>query len=146
MSYAHVAHDCVIGDEVILANSVHLGGHVKVGDYVNIGGVTGVHQFVSVGMHAFVGGGSRVERDIPPFVKAAGNPIRVYGANSVGLRRRGYASPKRAMVKRMVHLLYRADLNVSQVVEHLKNGNEFEDPERTILVEFLETTVRGITK
>ena len=146
MAYAHVAHDCTVGDEVVLANSVHLGGHVKIDDCANIGGVTGVHQFVSVGKHAFVGGGSRVERDIPPFVKVAGSPTRAYGLNSVGLERHGFPPSKRAMIKSMVNLLYRSGLNVSQVVEHLKNGSEFEDPERRILVEFLEKAVRGITK
>jgi UDP-N-acetylglucosamine acyltransferase len=146
MAYAHVAHDCVIGDEVILANSVNLGGHVKIGDFANIGGVTPVHQFVSVGQYAFVGGGSRVERDIPPFVKAAGSPTRVYGVNSVGLERRGFAPARRAMIKKMVNLLYRSGLNVSQVIEQLKNSGEFEDPERSMLVEFLEAAVRGITR
>ena len=145
MAYAHIAHDCVVGDEVILANSVHLGGHVKLDDYVSIGGVTGVQQFVSIGKYAFVGGGSRIVRDIPPFVKAAGNPSRVYGVNSVGLERRGFSTARRAMIKRMYILLYRSDFNVSQTLEHLRNG-DFEDPERKILVDFLETTKRGITK
>lgn len=146
MSYAHVAHDCTIGDEVILANSVNLGGHVRIDDYANIGGVTPVHQFVSVGKYAFVGGGSRVEKDIPPFVKAAGSPTRVYGINSVGLERRGFSPAKRAMIKRMFNVLYRSDLNVSQAVERLKNSRDLEDPERAILVAFLEAAQRGITR
>lgn len=146
MAYAHVAHDCTIGDEVILANSVNLGGHAKVGDYANIGGVTPVHQFVSVGKYAFVGGGSRVEKDVPPFVKAAGSPTRAYGINSIGLERRGFSASKRAMIKKMFHVLYRSGLNVSQAVERIKNGSEFEDPERAIFVTFLETSVRGITR
>jgi UDP-N-acetylglucosamine acyltransferase len=145
MAYAHVAHDCTVGDEVIMANSVNLAGHVKVDDYANIGGVTPVHQFVSIGKYAFVGGGSRIERDIPPFVKAAGSPTRVYGINSLGLERRGFSAEKRAMIKRMFNLLYRSRLNVSQVVEELRNG-EFEDPERKTLVDFLQAAERGITK
>jgi UDP-N-acetylglucosamine acyltransferase len=145
MAYAHIAHDCVVGDEVILANSVNLAGHVKIDDFANVGGVTPVHQFVSIGKYAFIGGGSRIERDIPPFVKAAGSPTRVYGVNSVGLERRGFTAERRAMIKRMIHLLYRSDLNVTQVLEQLKNGN-FEDPDRQTLVEFLEASERGINK
>jgi UDP-N-acetylglucosamine acyltransferase len=145
MAYAHIAHDCIVGDEVILANSVNLAGHVKVDDFANIGGVTPVHQFVSIGKYAFIGGGSRIEKDIPPFVKAAGSPARVYGLNSLGLERRGFSPERRAMIKKMFNLLYRSDLNVSQVLEQLKNG-DFEDPDRQVLVDFLEAAERGINK
>jgi len=145
MAYVHVAHNCRLGDSVILANAVNLAGHVLVDDYAIIGGMTPVHQFVRIGKHAFIGGGSRIERDIPPFVKVAGNPPRVYGINSVGLERRGFSPEKRMMVKKMFKVLYRSNLNVSQVLEQLKNG-EFEDPERSIFVRFLEATERGITK
>lgn len=145
MAYAHIAHDCVLGDDVILANSVNLAGYVTVEDHAIIGGVTPVHQFARVGQHAFVGGGSRIERDIPPFIKAAGNPTRVYGVNTVGLERRGFSAERRAMIKGMFNVLYRRDLNVTQVLEQLKNG-DFQDPDRQILVDFLETSERGITK
>jgi len=145
MAYVHVAHDCVLGDDVILANSVNLAGYVMVDDYAILGGVTPVHQFVRIGKHAFVGGGSRVERDIPPFIKAAGNPSRVYGINTVGLERRGFSPERRAMIKGMFNVLYRNDLNVSQVLEELKNDT-FQDPERKVFVDFLETCERGITK
>jgi UDP-N-acetylglucosamine acyltransferase len=145
MAYAHVAHDCIIGDHVILANSVNLAGFVTMDHFSIIGGVTPVHQFVRVGTHAFVGGGSRIERDIPPFIKAAGNPTRVYGINNLGLERRGFSPERRAMIKSMFNILYRNDLNVSQVLDQLKNGH-FEDPERQIFVDFLEASERGITK
>lgn len=145
MAYAHIAHDCHLGDSVILANAVNLAGFVTLHDYAIIGGVTPVHQFVRIGAHAFVGGASRVERDIPPFIKAAGNPTRVYGINNVGLERRGFSAERRAMIKGMFNILYRNDLNVTQVLEQLKNGH-FEDPERQILVDFLESCERGITK
>ena len=145
MAYAHVAHDCVLGDEVIIANAVNMGGHVHVEDYASIGGVSAVHQFVSIGQHAFIGGGSRLTRDIPPFVMAAGNPCRVYGVNSVGLERRGFSAARRGMIKRMYTLLYRQGLNVSQVIEQLEHG-DFEDPDRSILVDFLVAAGRGITK
>jgi UDP-N-acetylglucosamine acyltransferase len=145
MAYVHVAHDCAIGDEVILANSVNLAGYVSVDDCATIGGITPVHQFVKIGKHAFIGGASRIERDVPPFVKVAGNPPRVYGINSIGLERRGFTPERRAMIKAMFNVLYRNDLNVSQVLEQLKNGT-FQDPERQILVDFLEASERGITK
>ncbi len=145
MAYAHVAHNCIIGDEVILANSVNLAGHVFIDDYAIIGGVTPVHQFVRIGKHAFVGGGSRIERDIPPYIKVAGNPPRVYGINIVGLERRGYTPERCSMIKRMFKVLYRSNLNVAQSLKILKDG-EFKDPDRRIFVDFLEASERGITK
>jgi UDP-N-acetylglucosamine acyltransferase len=145
MAYSHVAHNSVLRDHVVLANSVNLAGHVTIDDYAIIGGVTPVHQFVRVGCHSFVGGGSRIERDIPPFIKAAGSPTRVYGINSIGLERRGFSLERRALIKKMFNVLYRQELNVSQVLERLKNG-EFQDPDRQLLVDFLESSERGITK
>ncbi len=145
MAYVHVAHNCVLGNEVILANSVNLAGHVFIDDYAIIGGVTPVHQFVRIGKYAFIGGGSRIERDIPPFIKVAGNPPRVFGINGVGLERRGFSPDKCSMIKRMFKVVYRSNLNVSQSLQRLKDG-EFEDPERRIFVEFLEASERGITK
>jgi UDP-N-acetylglucosamine acyltransferase len=145
MAYVHVAHNCILGNEVTLANSVNLAGHVTLDDCSTIGGVTPVHQYVRMGKYAFVGGGSRIERDIPPFIKAAGNPARVYGVNSIGLERRGFSHEKRVMIRNIFKILYRSDLNVSQVLELLRNG-DFHDPERQIMVEFLESSERGITK
>lgn len=145
MAYSHVAHDCRIGDHVILSNSVNLGGFVVMDDFSIVGGVAPVHQYVKIGKHAFVGGGSRVERDIPPFIKAAGSPTRAYGINSVGLERRGFTLERRAMIKDIFNLLYRSNLNVTQVLERLRNGS-FVDPERQIFVDFLEASQRGITK
>lgn len=145
MAYAHVAHNCHIGNEVILANSVNLAGHVVVDDFAILGGVTPVHQFVHIGRYAFVGGGSRVEQDVPPFLKVAGSPVRVYGINSIGLERRGFSAERRAGVKKLFKLLYRSDLNVSQVLEHLGNGYSG-DPDADLLAEFLRRSERGITK
>jgi acyl-ACP--UDP-N-acetylglucosamine O-acyltransferase len=92
MAYSHVAHDCLLGDHVIIANSVNMGGHCDLGDWVIVGGITAIHQFVQVGAHAFVGGSSAVRKDVPPFVKAAGDPLRLFGLNSVGLQRRGFTT------------------------------------------------------
>lgn len=145
MAYAHVAHNCVIGNEVILANSVNLAGHVEVDDFATLGGVTPVHQFVHIGRYAFVGGGSRLEQDVPPFLKVAGSPPRVYGVNSIGLERRGFSAERRAGVKKLYKLLYRSNLNVSQVIDHLGNGYAG-DPDADTLSQFLRRSKRGITK
>jgi len=130
---------------VILANSVNLAGHVFVDDFAIVGGVTPVHQFVRIGRYAFVGGGSRVERDVPPFMRIAGSPPMVYGINSVGLERRGFDSDRRMRVKKLYKLLYRSDLNVSQVQERLNNG-EYRHEDAATLAEFLSESQRGITK
>ncbi len=143
MAYSHVAHNCVLGDYVILANSVNLAGHVLVDDHAIIGGVTPVHQFVRIGKHAFIGGGSRVERDVPPFIKIAGNPPAVYGVNSVGLARRGFSEERRTTIKKIHKLIYRRGLNTSQVIEALENG-EFSGPDADEMLEFLKTSERGI--
>lgn len=145
MAYAHVAHNCSIGNEVILANAVNLAGHVEVHDYATLGGLTPVHQFVHIGTYAFVGGGSRVEQDVPPFLKVAGSPPRVYGINSIGLERRGFSAERRAALKQLYKLLYRSNLNVTQVVEHLGNGYAG-DPDADTLATFLRRSKRGITK
>ena len=145
MAYAHVAHNCVVGNEVILANSVTLAGHVFVDDYAIMGGMTPVHQFVRIGRYAFVGGGSRIERDVPPFMKVAGSPPIVYGINSVGLERRGFDGDRRARIKQLYKLLYRSDLNVSQVCGRLNNG-DYRHEDAATLAEFLGESMRGITK
>ncbi len=145
MAYSHVAHNCVIGDEVILANSVNLAGHVTVDDYAIVGGLTPVHQFVRIGKFAFVGGGSRVERDVPPCVKVAGSPPVVYGINSVGLQRRGFSQERRTLIKQIYKLIYRSDLNVTQVIERL-DSDEFAGPDAEMFKSFLQASERGITK
>jgi UDP-N-acetylglucosamine acyltransferase len=145
MAYVHVAHNCHIGDEVILSNAVNLAGHVVIGDFATIGGMTPVHQFVRIGKYAFVGGATRLNQDVPPFMKVAGDPARAVGANSIGLERRGFSAERRAVVKKLFKLLYRSELNVSQVLEHLGNGYAG-DPDADTLSEFLESCERGITK
>src|SRR5437764_334302 len=104
---------------VILANAVNLGGHVRVDDYAIIGGMTPVHQFVTIGCHAFVGGASRVPQDVPPYVKAAGNPLRACGLNSIGMDRRGIPAEVRLEVKRAYRILYRSQLNVAQALSRI---------------------------
>ena len=145
MAYVHVAHNCIIGDNIILANSVNLAGHVIVQDNAIIGGVVPVHQFVTIGSHSFIGGGSRIPKDIPPFVKVAGNPPRIGGINSVGLRRRGFTVEQLVQIKKAYRYLYRSELNVAQAIEKIQS--ELPDtPEIRILIEFIHNSRRGITK
>jgi UDP-N-acetylglucosamine acyltransferase len=145
MAYVHVAHNCAIGNEVILANAVNLAGHVLIDDFVTVGGLTPVHQFVRIGKYAFIGGGSRIERDIPPYMKVAGSPPQVYGLNSIGLERRGFSAESRAHIKRIYKLLYRSDMNVSQVLETL-DGDDWDSAEAAEMAEFLRHCERGVTK
>ncbi len=145
MAYVHVAHNCIIGNNVVLANSVNLAGHVTIYDYAIIGGVTPVHQFVSIGAHSIIGGGSRIPKDVPPFIKVAGNPPRVGGMNSVGLKRRNFTVEQRLLIKKAYCLLYRSDLNVTQAVERIEKDLE-QTPEIKMLVEFIHNSKRGITK
>ena len=145
MAYVHVAHNCIIGDNVILANSVNLAGHVIVQDYAIRGGVVPVHQFVTIGSHSFIGGGSRVPKDILPYVKVAGNPPRVGGINSVGLKRRGFTTEQIVQIKRAYRYIYRSGLNVTQALEKIER--ELSDtPEIKTLIEFIHNSRRGITK
>ncbi len=145
MAYVHVAHDCVVHDHVILANSVNLAGHVEVEEFAIIGGVTPVHQFVRIGRYSIVGGGFRVSKDIPPYMKAAGNPLRIVGLNSLGLERHRFGSAVCRELKEAFRTLYRAGLNVSQAAEKLRG--EFPDSvEIGHLLEFIAASDRGIVR
>lgn len=145
MAYVHVAHNCLLGDHVILANSVNLAGHVIIQDYAIIGGVVPVHQFVTVGAHSFIGGGSRIPKDIPPFVKVAGNPPKIGGINAVGLQRRGFTSEQISQIKQAYKYLYRSGLNVTQALELIEKELP-RTPEVMMFVDFINESRRGITK
>ncbi len=108
MAYVHIAHDCVVGDQTILANNATLAGHVHLGDWVIVGGLTGIHQFVKIGAHAMVGFASAVSQDVPPFMMVDGNPLAVRGFNAEGLRRRGFGAERIGAVKQMHRALYRS--------------------------------------
>ena len=144
MAYVHVAHDCVIGDRVILANAVQMGGHVIIEDWAIVGGMTAIHQFARIGRHAMVGGDSAVRKDVPPYVKASGNPVRVIGLNSVGLRRRGLPLEVQHAIRRAHRELFQSKLNVSQALEAIRSGGEL-IPEVEHLVSFVEQSQRGIS-
>lgn len=143
MAYSHVAHDCTLEDDVILANCVQLGGHVHVEPAATIGGSSAVHQFVRIGTYAFVGGGSRVVQDVPPYTRAAGNPLKLYGINSAGLARAGVDSQTLFRLKRAWRLLFNSKLNLSRAIECVRA--EYGDmPEVERLIRFVEQSRRGI--
>jgi UDP-N-acetylglucosamine acyltransferase len=145
MAYAHVAHNCVLGDHVILANSANLAGHVTIEDYAIVGGVTPVHQFVRIGRHAMIGGGSRVPQDVLPYVRAAGNPIRVVGLNTVGLERRGFSPEVRRDLKQAYHLFFRSGLTAEEAVLRMR-AELPASPELTHLIEFIGKSERGFSR
>ncbi len=143
MAYVHVAHDCVLGDHVIISNAVNMGGHVVIEDWASVGGLTAIHQFVRIGCHAFVGGASRVQKDVPPYVKAAGSPIGLYGLNSVGLQRRGFSPELRRELKRAYRLIFHSSLNVSQALEQARAELDLY-PEVQHMIDFIEASERGV--
>ncbi|MFC1566583.1 acyl-ACP--UDP-N-acetylglucosamine O-acyltransferase [bacterium] len=145
MAYVHVAHDCVLGNEAILANAVTLAGHVVVEDKAIIGGLTPVHQFVRIGTMAIVGGGSRVSKDIPPYCKAAGTPIRMFGLNTVGLQRNDFPQTTRNSLKNAYKTVFRSKLNTTQAVKQLEKNTDISD-EVKYFITFIKESERGICK
>ncbi|MHB2152888.1 acyl-ACP--UDP-N-acetylglucosamine O-acyltransferase [Calditrichota bacterium GD2] len=145
MAYSHIAHDCQIGNFCTIANSVNMAGHVIIGDYVGIGGLTAIHQFVHIGDHAFIGGGLRVSQDIPPFILAAGEPIRFAGLNAVGLRRRGFSREQLDLMKKAYHIVYRENLRLKDAIERIEQSLELTAEVKKI-VEFLKNSERGIIR
>ncbi len=143
MSYVHVAHDCAIGNDVIIANAVQMAGHVTVEDRAIISGLIGIHQFVRIGTFAFVGGGSRVNQDVPPYTKAVGNPVHLYGLNSVGLQRAGFAPEVKLALKRAYRLLFNSDLTVSQGIARARSELP-SVPEIEHFLRFIEGSQRGV--
>jgi len=143
MAYAHVAHDCVIGNNVILANAVNLAGHIAIDDYASIGGMTPVHQFVHIGRNVFIGGGFRVSKDVPPFILAGNEPLRYTGLNSVGLRRRNFQPEVINALKKTYRIIFRSGLNVSQALERISLELEMIDEVKSV-VDFIKNSQRGI--
>ena len=145
MSYAHVAHDCIIGDDVILANSVNLAGHVEIGDSAILGGVVPVHQFVKIGAHSMIGGGYRVQQDICPFSLVGGYPLKVVGTNSIGLKRRGFEKEVVKNIEKTFKILFFSNLNTTQAAEKIKSelGST---PEIEEILGFINLSNRGIVK
>ncbi|GIZ15410.1 acyl-ACP--UDP-N-acetylglucosamine O-acyltransferase [Capnocytophaga catalasegens] len=145
MAYCHIAHDCIVGDGCIFSNGTTLAGHVSVGNSVVMAGMTAVHQFCSIGNYAFVTGGSLVRKDVPPYVKAAREPLSYVGINSVGLRRRGFSSEKIREIQNIYRILFQKNLNNSQALEYIEAELEA-TPERDEIVQFVRDSQRGIMK
>lgn len=144
MAYAHVAHDCMIGSHVVISNAVTMGGHVSIDDWAVVGGVTAIHQFVRVGCHAFVGGKAAVRKDVPPYVRAAGNPVRLVRLNTVGLKRRGFSESVMTELRRAYRLFFQSKLNVSQALE--RASIELSPiPEVQRFLAFIARSERGVT-
>jgi UDP-N-acetylglucosamine acyltransferase len=144
MAYAHVAHDCRIGNRTILANGATLAGHVLVEDFATVGAYSGIHQFCRVGRHAFVGGFTVATKDVLPFSKTVGNRAHIYGLNLVGLRRRGFEAETIAALRRAFRTLLQSRLNTADAVARLEAEGALEVPEVRGLVEFIRSSARGV--
>ncbi len=144
MAYTHVAHDCRLGNHVVLSNAVNMAGHVEIEDWVIVGGLTPIHQFVKVGAHAFVGGGSRISKDVVPYCRVAGSPPKIYGLNTLGLERRGFSAATRTELKKAYRILFQSHLNVSQALARAREEVE-PLPEVVHFLDFIEMSERGVT-
>ncbi|PHR69438.1 MAG: acyl-[acyl-carrier-protein]--UDP-N-acetylglucosamine O-acyltransferase [Lutibacter sp.] len=145
MATAHIAHDCVVGDNSIIVNGVALGGHVIIGKNAIIGGLSAIHQFIHIGDHAMVSGGSLVRKDVPPYTKAAKEPLSYVGINSIGLRRNGFSTEKIREIQNVFRVLYQKNYNTSQALGILEA--EFEaTTERDNIIQFIKNSQRGIMK
>lgn len=145
MNYVHIAHDCRIGNNVILSNSVTLAGHIEIQDYASIGGLVPVHQFVRIGKYAFIGGGYRIAQDVPPFILAAGEPLRFRGLNYVGLKRNGFIEEQIKILEKVYFIIYQSHLSRTDALTKIKNELEMRN-EIKIVIEFFENSERGIIK
>lgn len=143
MTYVHLAHDCHVGNGVIISNGTQLAGHVKIADKAIISGLCAVHQFGKIGRYAFVGGMSRVNKDIPPYVKAVGNPIALYGLNSIGLQRNGFTQETIAELKKAYRLFFRSEHNIAQALEIARRDLVL-SPEVQAFVDFVDESQRGV--
>lgn len=145
MAYVHIAHDCHIGSHIIMANAATLGGHITVEDYAVIGGLTGIHQFVRVGMYAMVGACSAVSQDVPPYVSAVGNRATLYGLNIVGLKRQGFSKKQVANIKQAYTILFRSKLTLKEAIATIDEKIGDSDEVRK-MIEFINGSKRGICR
>ena len=145
LAYAHVAHDCTVGNHTIFSNNGTLAGHVVVEDHAVIGGLSGVHQFCRIGRHAILGGCTKIVQDVPPFLIADGNPAEIRGINQVGLERRGFTPDDIRSLREAYRLLCRANLNVKQACEKIREELPLSD-HLTHLLDFIEASKRGIVR
>ena len=144
MAYVHIAHDCILKNDIILANGVQLGGHVSIDNYGIVGGMTPVHQFCKIGSHAFVGGGLRVVQDVPPYIIANGEPLKFSGINILGLRRRKFSSEQRNNIKKVYKLIYNSNYNLSQAIDQIENSFDCNDNSIQDIIKFIKSSSRGL--
>lgn len=145
MAYVHIAHDCTVGNNVILANGATLAGHIEIHDWAIIGGLAAVHQFVQVGKHAMISGGGMARKDVPPFTKAGREPLSYVGINSIGLRRRGFTPEQINQIQEIYRIIYLKNKNVSQAVNYIE-ANTPATPERDEILSFIAKSTRGIMR
>jgi UDP-N-acetylglucosamine acyltransferase len=146
MAYSHVAHDCLIGNHVIMSNAATLAGHIEIEDGAIIGGLVGVHQFVRIGAYSFISGLSGVPQDIPPYMLAAGSRCTLYGLNTVGLKRHGFPEETIKGLKKAYKILFKSGLMLERAIEIIKGGEIISIPEVNHLVQFIQRSKRGICR
>lgn len=145
MAYCHIAHDCVLGNNIIMSNATQLAGEVVVDDFAIIGGGTLVHQFSRIGSHVMIQGGSKINKDIPPFIIVARDPIAYCGINSVGLNRRGFTPEQIHTIQEVYRLIYQVGMNTTQALDHIE-ATMPKTPERDTITAFIRQSTRGIVK
>ncbi len=145
MAYCHVAHNCKLGNHIVMANAANLAGHIHVEDYAIIGGMTGIHQFTRIGAHCIIGGASAVAKDIPPYVTASGNFAKLYGLNLIGLKRRGFAEETIQALRKAYRIVFRSAMLLSAAIQKVEQ--EVEDlPEVRHFLSFIKKSERGICR
>ena len=144
MAYTHIAHDCIIGDNVILANSVQIAGHVTIGDWTILGGAAVVHQFGKTGEHCMIQGAAKVSSDVPPYVLSGSDPLKYHGLNSIGLRRRGFSNDDIAIIKEAYKIVFNSGLNKSDAIKKLEDT--FNNKYVTTIINFLNSSNRSLIK
>jgi len=145
MAYSHIAHNCCLGNSIVMANAAALGGHVNIEDHAILGGLAGVHQFVNIGSLSIIGGCSKVVKDVIPYAKADGHPLKIYNLNSIGLRRSNFSEEVISILKEAFKIIFRADLNTSQALKKLREQFPHQKEVKHIIA-FIENSKRGITK
>jgi len=145
MAYCHVAHNCKLGNNIVMANAANLAGHIHVEDYAIIGGLSGVHQFARIGCHSIIGGASAVVQDIPPYITVSGNRAKPYGLNLIGLKRRGFSEETIKALKKAYKIVFRSSLLLSVAIERIKEEVE-DSPEVRHFTDFIESAQRGICR
>ena len=145
MAYVHIAHDSVIGNNIILANSINMGGHVFIDDWATVGGMVGIHQFVKIGAHSFIAFGSKVTQDVPPYILAGGTVLSYKGLNVVGLKRRGFTDEQLRNIKNTYNIIYNSEYNISDAVKAVKDSIPLTEEVNRIIT-FIEQSERGIIR